>query len=77
MGPRFFVGDGLGSNVEYEVLLFEADDRLGGHAHTHDVPSTHGGTIRIPERTSDDRAKQGTKKRARRLMLSSHLAGKP
>ncbi|MEV6825835.1 FAD-dependent oxidoreductase [Amycolatopsis sp. NPDC051102] len=32
---------------KYEVLLFEADDRLGGHAHTHDVPSTHGGTIGV------------------------------
>ncbi|MBB4682803.1 NAD(P)/FAD-dependent oxidoreductase [Amycolatopsis jiangsuensis] len=31
----------------HEVLLFEADDRLGGHAHTHDVPSTHGGTIGV------------------------------
>ncbi|MEC3977680.1 NAD(P)/FAD-dependent oxidoreductase [Amycolatopsis sp. H20-H5] len=31
----------------YEVLLFEADDRLGGHAHTHDVPSAHGGTIGV------------------------------
>ncbi|WP_414938097.1 NAD(P)/FAD-dependent oxidoreductase [Amycolatopsis sp. cmx-11-51] len=31
----------------YEVLLFEAEDRLGGHAHTHDVPSAHGGTVGI------------------------------
>ncbi len=31
----------------YEVLLFEADDRLGGHAHTHDVPSAQGGTIGV------------------------------
>lgn len=31
----------------YDVLLFEADDRLGGHAHTHDVPSAHGGTIGV------------------------------
>ncbi|WP_425457097.1 NAD(P)/FAD-dependent oxidoreductase [Amycolatopsis cihanbeyliensis] len=31
----------------YEVLLFEADDRLGGHAHTHDVPSARGGTIGV------------------------------
>ena len=22
----------------YDVVLFEADDRLGGHAHTHDLP---------------------------------------
>lgn len=26
----------------YEVELFEADDRLGGHAHTHEVPTAHG-----------------------------------
>ncbi|HEY5879979.1 MAG TPA: FAD-dependent oxidoreductase [Nakamurella sp.] len=26
----------------YDVHLFEADDRLGGHAHTHDVALTHG-----------------------------------
>ncbi|WP_410640226.1 NAD(P)/FAD-dependent oxidoreductase [Amycolatopsis sp. lyj-346] len=32
---------------KYEVLLFEAGDRLGGHAHTHDVPSTHGGTVGV------------------------------
>jgi len=31
----------------YDVLLFEADARLGGHAHTHDVPSAHGGTVAI------------------------------
>ncbi|WP_020660633.1 NAD(P)/FAD-dependent oxidoreductase [Amycolatopsis benzoatilytica] len=31
----------------HEVLLFEADDRLGGHAHTHDVPSAHGGTVGV------------------------------
>ncbi|RJQ81092.1 NAD(P)/FAD-dependent oxidoreductase [Amycolatopsis panacis] len=31
----------------HEVLLFEADHRLGGHAHTHDVPSTHGGTVGV------------------------------
>ena len=24
----------------YDVHLFEADDRLGGHAHTHDVAMT-------------------------------------
>jgi predicted NAD/FAD-binding protein len=32
---------------KYEVLLFESDARLGGHAHTHDVPSAHGGTIGV------------------------------
>lgn len=26
----------------YDVTLFEADDRLGGHAHTHDVPTADG-----------------------------------
>src|SRR6201991_3905646 len=28
----------------YEVTLFEADARLGGHAHTHEVVSSDGGT---------------------------------
>lgn len=32
---------------KYDVILFEADDRLGGHAHTHDVPSATGGTIGV------------------------------
>jgi uncharacterized protein len=27
----------------HEVILFEADDRLGGHAHTHDVTDSGGG----------------------------------
>jgi predicted NAD/FAD-binding protein len=27
----------------YEVMLFEADARLGGHAHTHDLPTPDGG----------------------------------
>ncbi|GAA4554344.1 NAD(P)/FAD-dependent oxidoreductase [Amycolatopsis samaneae] len=31
----------------YEVLLLEADDRLGGHAHTHDVCTGDGRTIGI------------------------------
>ncbi|WP_406141190.1 NAD(P)/FAD-dependent oxidoreductase [Streptomyces sp. NBC_01089] len=26
----------------HEVSLYEADDRLGGHAHTHDIPSADG-----------------------------------
>ena len=26
----------------FDVQLFEADDRLGGHAHTHDVALTTG-----------------------------------
>jgi len=31
----------------YDVTLFEADDRLGGHAHTHDVPTSDGRVIPI------------------------------
>lgn len=31
----------------YEVMLFEADDRLGGHAHTHDVRTPDGRTIGV------------------------------
>ena len=31
----------------YDVLLFEADDRLGGHAHTHDVPTADDRVIPI------------------------------
>ncbi|MBB5801105.1 putative NAD/FAD-binding protein [Saccharothrix ecbatanensis] len=31
----------------YDVLLFEAGPRLGGHAHTHDVVSDDGGTVAI------------------------------
>ena len=31
----------------YDVTLFEADDRLGGHAHTHDVSVPGGRTARI------------------------------
>ena len=27
----------------HEVIVFEAADRLGGHAHTHDVPGPDGG----------------------------------
>ncbi|QBI53092.1 NAD(P)/FAD-dependent oxidoreductase [Streptomonospora litoralis] len=30
-----------------EVTLFEADDRLGGHAHTHDVPGPRGSTAAV------------------------------
>ena len=26
---------------EHDVTLFEADDRLGGHAHTHDIDGVH------------------------------------
>ena len=31
----------------HDVTLFEADDRLGGHAHTHDVVTAGGGTVAI------------------------------
>lgn len=31
----------------YEVLLFDADDRLGGHANTHDVRTPDGRTIGV------------------------------
>ena len=31
----------------YEVTLFEADDRLGGHAHTHDAPAGDGRLVPV------------------------------
>jgi predicted NAD/FAD-binding protein len=31
----------------HHVTLFEADERLGGHAHTHDVPLTDGSTAAV------------------------------
>jgi len=31
----------------YDVLLFEADDRLGGHAHTHDLSDPQAGTLAV------------------------------
>jgi len=31
----------------YDVTLFEADDRLGGHAHTHEVPASDGSVARV------------------------------
>jgi predicted NAD/FAD-binding protein len=31
----------------HDVTLFEADDRLGGHAHTHTVPTSGGGEVRV------------------------------
>jgi uncharacterized protein len=31
----------------YDVLLFEADDRLGGHAHTHDLPDPRAGALAV------------------------------
>ena len=30
-----------------EVTVFEADDRLGGHADTHEVPTADGGTVNV------------------------------
>ena len=30
-----------------DVSLFEADDRLGGHAHTHDVPCADGRVLQV------------------------------
>ena len=34
-------------NQRDNVTLFEADNRLGGHAHTHDVPQGAGPTLRV------------------------------
>ncbi|MBV9315721.1 MAG: FAD-dependent oxidoreductase [Pseudonocardia sp.] len=31
----------------YDVSLFEADDRLGGHAHTHELATTDGGIVYV------------------------------
>ncbi|NMH96085.1 FAD-dependent oxidoreductase [Pseudonocardia acidicola] len=31
----------------YDVTLFEADDRLGGHAHTHELSTRDGGTTAV------------------------------
>ncbi|MGQ0841697.1 NAD(P)/FAD-dependent oxidoreductase [Actinokineospora sp.] len=31
----------------YDVTLFEADDRIGGHAHTHDLPTPDGGLTQV------------------------------
>jgi uncharacterized protein len=33
--------------LRYDVTLFEADGRLGGHAHTHEVTKAGGGTVRV------------------------------
>ncbi|MFB6897754.1 NAD(P)/FAD-dependent oxidoreductase [Streptomyces hydrogenans] len=30
-----------------DVVLYEADSRLGGHAHTHELPTASGGTVRV------------------------------
>ena len=34
-------------NGQDRVTLFEADSRLGGHAHTHDVPQQNGPTLGV------------------------------
>jgi len=34
-------------NRQDDVTLFEADSRLGGHAHTHDMPQADGGVIGV------------------------------
>lgn len=31
----------------YDVVLYEADDRLGGHAHTHELPTEDAGTVHV------------------------------
>ncbi|MEV4939780.1 NAD(P)/FAD-dependent oxidoreductase [Streptomyces zaomyceticus] len=31
----------------YDVVLYEADSRLGGHAHTHELASGAGGTLKV------------------------------
>ncbi len=31
----------------YDVTVFEADGRLGGHAHTHELPTSDGGTANV------------------------------
>ena len=31
----------------HDVTLFEADDRLGGHAHTHDIPTPDGRVVPV------------------------------
>jgi len=34
-------------NPSRAVTVLEADDRLGGHAHTHDVATRHGRTLAV------------------------------
>ncbi|GGY51372.1 NAD(P)/FAD-dependent oxidoreductase [Streptomyces omiyaensis] len=31
----------------HDVVLYEADGRLGGHAHTHELPAREGGTLHV------------------------------
>ncbi|MFD3477776.1 NAD(P)/FAD-dependent oxidoreductase [Streptomyces sp. NPDC058695] len=35
------------SRAQDDVVLYEADGRLGGHAHTHEVPTREGGTAGV------------------------------
>ncbi len=32
---------------DHDVTVYEADERLGGHAHTHDVPTDLGTDLRV------------------------------
>ncbi|MFI8965938.1 NAD(P)/FAD-dependent oxidoreductase [Streptomyces sp. NPDC053493] len=34
-------------NRAHDVVLYEAEGRLGGHAHTHGLPAAGGGTLRV------------------------------
>ncbi|MFJ7066079.1 NAD(P)/FAD-dependent oxidoreductase [Streptomyces sp. NPDC101115] len=34
-------------NRVHDVVLYEAEGRLGGHAHTHELPAAGGGTLRV------------------------------
>jgi predicted NAD/FAD-binding protein len=36
----------------YDVTLFEALPRLGGHAHTHDVPTSDGAMVAVDSGSS-------------------------
>ncbi|MFJ9428452.1 NAD(P)/FAD-dependent oxidoreductase [Streptomyces sp. NPDC101490] len=31
----------------YDVVLYESENRLGGHAHTHELPAPEGGTLQV------------------------------
>ncbi|MEW1695209.1 FAD-dependent oxidoreductase [Streptomyces sp. NPDC091278] len=31
----------------YDVVLYESENRLGGHAHTHELPAPEGGTLHV------------------------------
>ncbi|KOG36150.1 MULTISPECIES: NAD(P)/FAD-dependent oxidoreductase [Streptomyces] len=31
----------------HDVVLYESEDRLGGHAHTHELPAPEGGTLHV------------------------------